>query len=39
VNELREHAEQLIRGGRYKYLRLCRWNASKDDWDELDIYD
>ena len=31
--ELEVYADALIKGGRYRYCELYRWNAGKDDWD------
>jgi len=36
---LEDAAEALIRGGRFTYLELQRWDADEDDWVLLKEYD
>ncbi len=38
-HELRSEAARLIKGGKYKYIVLCRWNPGTDDWDDLEIFE
>jgi hypothetical protein len=44
VEELRALAGRLIKGGRFKFLRLSRWNADatylpdEERWDEIEVW-
>lgn len=38
VDDLIDQAEKLIRGGRFKHLELYRWDASADEWVELQTW-
>lgn len=38
IAPLKARAGILLKAGRYKYLELSRWNADKDDWDNLEIF-
>lgn len=38
VDELRARVPMLLKGDRFKYLTLFRWNADEADWDELETF-
>ena len=35
MDDLIEQAEMLIKGGRFKYLELYRWDATDYEWTEV----
>jgi hypothetical protein len=37
-DELRALIQPLLKGGRYKYIILCRWNPTSEEWDEIETF-
>lgn len=37
IAPLKARAAIILKGGRYEYLEINRWNATENDWDNLEV--
>lgn len=36
LQEIRDRAMIILKAGRYPVVRITRWNAEEDDWEEVE---